>query len=76
MAVEFRSWKCRLATGGSLIVKSFVHLRSDPVAMQLLGVDYFTWKVNNGVTVYLWEDVWHEGGPLMTQFRRLYRIQS
>lgn len=32
------------------------------------------WKVRNGSTIYFWEDFWHEEGPLMSKFPKLYRI--
>lgn len=62
---------------GSLhIIKSFVKLQKDQSTMSLLKPVCFKWLVKNGETVYFWEDYWMEGGPLMNQFSRLYRISE
>lgn len=58
----------------SRMVKGFASLMSNNIMMNYLSQDCFAWKLGNGETVYFWEDVWTEGGPIMAHFPGLYRI--
>lgn len=61
---------------GSALLRSFTSLKDIPQAYALLACHNFKWSLNNGEKVYFWEDDWHRGGPLMSQFLRLYRISK
>lgn len=60
----------------SYIVKDFSNLASSSELSHLIDRNYFKWRVNDGSSVYFWEDIWFDQGSLMARFHRLFHISN
>lgn len=68
--LEEVNWK----PSNSFLSKGFLSINVNPRAMNFLKHEAFKWKIVSGRMAYLWEDYWHELGPLMYQLPCMYRI--
>ncbi|KAK1360505.1 hypothetical protein POM88_044979 [Heracleum sosnowskyi] len=65
-----------LSNKSSELVKSLVLLLQSSRLGEYLKIDKFKWKVNNGRSLFFWEDSWFEGEPLKVKFKRLYLLSK
>lgn len=73
-SVQYNLFSTQISASTSHMVRSIINLRNINGISSLINAASFKWKVRNGEKIFFWEDHWFEGGPLMLQMPRLYRI--